>query len=158
MGAQAARIGARLHKEISYALKMLALEIVRELKRSTPVDTGHARRNWIASVGDPNELEAIDEQRAQAGILALLSYNLRQGAIWITNVVPYIRQLNAGTSDQQPAAFVELSIDRAITTTRTKLAAKGSPVDFGPMQDQLRTDLVGSAAGNIASAYSPFGD
>lgn len=158
MGARAARIGARIRKEIAHAIKMLVLEIVRELKRTTPVDTGHARRNWIASIGAANDLEAIDDQRAQAGIAAVLSYNLNQGAIWISNVVPYIQQLNRGSSTQRPSGFVEIAIDVAMTTTREKLSAKGSMVDLGPMQEQFRAELSGSAAGNVASAYSPFGD
>lgn len=157
MGAQAARIGARLQKEIAHAIKMLVLEIVRELKRSTPVDTGHARRNWIASVGTPNDLEAIDDKRQQAGIAAVLSYHLGHGSIWVANVVPYIRQLNRGSSTQRPAGFVEVSVDRAMTTVRNRLAAKGSWIDLGPMQEQFRAELADAAAGNVASAYSPFG-
>lgn len=158
MGAQAARIGEQLRKEIAHVIKMLALEIVRELKRGTPVDTGHARRNWIASLGEPNEFEAVSDAAAEAGIAAVISYTLANGAIWISNVVPYIERLNNGTSTQAPSGFVEIAIDRAMSTVQSKLSAKGSFIDVAPLQQQFRDEVGGDAAGNVAGAYSPFGD
>jgi hypothetical protein len=151
MGAQAARIGEQLRKEIALAIKMLALEIVRELKRATPVDTGHARRNWIASVGSRNEFEAVSDAAYEAGIAAVLSYQLADGVIWVSNVVPYIERLNNGTSTQSPAGFVEIAIDRAMTTVREKLSRKGSFIDLAPLQQQYRDEVGDSARPGISS-------
>jgi hypothetical protein len=59
MGRQAAAIGRELRHGIEQAAKMLVLQIARELRLNpsrggTPVDTGHARANWIPSVASPS--------------------------------------------------------------------------------------------------------
>lgn len=157
MGSQAQRIGAELRAAVSHAIKMLALEIDRQLRLVTPVETGHARRNWIASVGSPNTTIATDDSARTAGIQAVLAYELSQGTLWVANSVPYIRALNYGHSQQQPAGFVERAIDMALSTVRQKLAAAKSPVDFAGLHSEFRSAVGGEAAGNVASAYSPLG-
>lgn len=156
MGAQAARIGEQLRKEIAHVCKMLVLEIDRELRRTTPVDTGHARRNWIPSVGARNAVETQDNALRSAGLQQVLAYSLSSGTLWVANVVPYVEYLNYGSSQQAPAGFVEAALDRAITTVRTKLSVKGSFIDLAPLQAELRDQLGGQTAGNVAEAYSPF--
>lgn len=161
MGAQAAAIGERIRKQITDACKMLTLEIVKELKQQppagTPVDTGHARRNWIPSVGAPNTVQATSAAPAHAGTQAVLAYQLSQGTLWVANVVPYIRRLNYGHSEQSPTGFVEAAVDRALTTTRQRLAKRGSSVTLDDFQAEFRSELGGDIAENLADAYSPFG-
>lgn len=157
MGAQAARIGEQLRKEIAHACKMLVLELDKELRRATPVDTGHARRNWIPSVGSRGAPGAISDSKREAGMQQVIAYTLTQGPLWVSNVVSYITALNYGHSSQAPAGFVEASVDRAISTVRAKLAKRGSFVDLAPIQAELRDNLGGQTAGNLAGAYSPFG-
>lgn len=157
MGAQAARIGERIRKEIAHVCKMLVLEIDRELRRATPIDTGHARRNWVASVGSRFTGEVDDDAARQAGLQQVLAYTLTSGALWVSNIVPYIQRLNYGHSQQAPAGFVEAAVDRAMTTVRGKLSRKGSFIDLAPLQAEFRGEAGGEMAGNLASAYSPFG-
>lgn len=157
MGAQAARIGERIRKEIAHVCKMLVLEIDRELRRATPIDTGHARRNWVPSVGAREVFETVSADRHAQGIAAVLAYELSQGPLWVSNNTPYIERLNYGSSEQAPAGFVEASIDRALSTVRAKLSRKGSFIDLAPLQASMRESLGAQTAGNIASAYSPFG-
>ncbi len=146
MASQASRIGDSLRKHVATAAKSLALEIDRQLRLATPVDTGHARRNWIPSVGEPNATIAGDEGAHSQGISAVLSYELGKGALWVANVVPYIRRLNYGHSQQAPAGFVERAIDIALQTVKAT-----------DMHAQFRSEMGGDAAGNLASAFSPFG-
>jgi hypothetical protein len=47
-----------------------------------------------------------------------LTYKLNQGAIFITNNVPYIGNLDAGTSAQAPSGFVRQSILAGIQQTK----------------------------------------
>lgn len=129
MASQASRIGDALRKRARDVTRMLALEIDKELRRGTPVDTGHARRNWIPSVGEPNTTEAADESARAQGLAALMAYELDKGAVWVANVVSYIRQLNYGHSTQSPAGFVE----RAIALALQAVSAKGH--DVSGMQD-----------------------
>jgi len=63
------------------AIKKAKLEeLVVKLKKATPVDTGNARDSWQVSDGK------------------------------IVNDVPYMEQLNAGSSDQAPARFIEATL------------------------------------------------
>lgn len=159
MGAQSARIGDALRKHVSDVLKMLALEIDRQLRKLTPVDTGHARRNWVPSVGSRSLGEVDDESAHATGIAQVLSYKLTDGSIWVANAVAYIRALNYGHSQQAPAGFIELAIDTAFSVVRQRLAAKGrSTGQLDQMHAAFRSQVGGEVAGNVASAYSPFGD
>lgn len=156
MGARAAAIGARIRKHIAQAAIMLALEILRELKRNTPIDTGHARRNWVASVGSPNTIEITSE--GDGGVSAVLSFKLSDGVMWISNVVDYVVFLNYGSSDQEPAGWIERSVDVAFVKTKEKLARAGkTDFDIDGLHAQYQGGVGGGAADNLADAYSPFG-
>jgi hypothetical protein len=145
------RLEKRLDSLIERAAKMLILEINRELKRETPVDTGHARANWIPSVGEANVAEApgVDHSLAQRGTAEVLGYKLERGKLYLTNVVPYVRRLNDGWSDQAPALFVEASIARAMATVKSRTG-----VDFG-LSEHVSESGAGGAE-NLADAFSPF--
>lgn len=130
--ASAAQIGDNLRAAVAHAVRMLALEIDAELRRATPVDTGHARRNWVPSVGQPNAQEAKDDSARAQGIADVMAYQLASGALWVANVVPYIRSLNYGHSRQQPAGFVERAIAVALQKVEAKLAGK---IDISGMRD-----------------------
>lgn len=160
MGKQAAAIGERLHAELTNACKALALEIVKELKRKTvgtPVDTGHARANWIPSVGVPNTTESPGNSTAAqtAGVAQVLSFKLGDGVLWVSNAVPYVPILNRGSSTQAPPLFIEAAIDRALVTVQARYAGK---LDISDLASGVRSQLGAEGATNMASAYSPFGD
>ena len=95
----------------------------------TPVDTGHARANWVASIGAPVEEEQgtrperllgklshpVSTEAAERGIAEVATqYKLEKGRVFISNNVPYILALNEGHSQQAPAGFVQLAIAKAI--------------------------------------------
>ncbi len=131
MGEAADRLQAKLNALVERAAKALILEVNRELRRSgtgTPVDTGHARASWIPAVGSPTLQEPVgaDPSLATAGAAQVLAYKLGQGTLYISTVVPYMRRLNAGHSQQAPALFIERAIATAIQTVKAKTG-----VDFG---------------------------
>ncbi len=163
MRSAADAVERKLLAAVERAAKALILEIGRELRRrgtGTPVDTGHARANWIATVGAPNTVEAegTDTSLAQAGNAIVAAYKLNQGKLYLTNVVRYIRYLNEGSSTQAPALFVENCILRAMVKVKRTLG-----IDFGvsAIEQEIaeKTSERGArGADNMASAYSPFGD
>lgn len=153
MGKQAEAIGKRLHQEIAQACKMLVLEIDRQLRRDTPVDTGHARRNWVPSVGQPYT-GTNGEAAHDAGVAAVLRHD-GLVPLWVSNNTPYITRLNYGHSQQQPAGFVERAVALALQTIEQKFAAKN--IDVSDLTGRARSEMGAAAAGNMASAYSPFG-
>lgn len=147
-----------MERELENIIRFITLGIDRRLRRSprsggTPVDTGHARANWIPSVGEPfaGEVPGVSSSAHDAGVAAVLGYKLGDGPAWVTNNVPYILVLNDGWSDQQPAGFIERAIDEALAEAREKFGADIDVTAGTPSQ------LGAEIAGNVASAYSPFG-
>lgn len=120
---------AGLNDFVVKIIKKLVLDIVANLQRApsdggTPVDTGWARTNWVPSIGAPIDTTAGTRTQAEAGQLSgdsaagiakvALSYTLGQGPIYITNNVPYILPLDAGSSKQAPKGFIRRALVKAI--------------------------------------------
>lgn len=134
----------RVADNVDQLVRKTALAVDREVVTSTPVDTGRARSNWIASLGSPARREvdsyasgligpdadattsgAIAQQSAEgamaqaAGVIA----GRKQGQdIYISNNLPYIGRLNDGYSAQAPSGFVEKAVQAGSRTVqRTKV-------------------------------------
>jgi hypothetical protein len=160
VGGQAAAIGREIRAHIEKAAKALVLQIARELRLNpgqggTPVDTGHARANWIASVSAPSEsvVAGAESSGYQQGVAQIAAYVLEQGPLWLVNNVPYIRALNYGHSEQAPALFVEAAVDRALAAVEKMFGAGAVGFTRGDFQSSVGAE----GAENIASHYSPFG-
>lgn len=158
MGLTAAQIAENLAGAVAGEAKALVLDIANELRRApplgTPVQTGHARRNWIPSVGAPHEGEIDSDGEFEAGIAAVLAYQLGEGPLFVANSAPYISALNDGTSKQAPAGFVEVAVDRALAKAQAK---QGRHIDISAIRQAFAAERGAAAAGNMAEAYSPFG-
>jgi hypothetical protein len=154
MGRKAELEGEKLRRALTQAPKALILEIDKELRRTTPVDTGNARANWVPSVGSP----APNGDR-KAGAAAVLAYQLEQGPLFVSNGVPYITYLNNGSSKKAPALFVEAAVDVALGRVQAKYGAALN-IDREALISGMAGGveyLGGLAADNLAGAYSPFG-
>ena len=106
-------------------IQRITLSVNGELIKTTPVDTGWARANWIPEIGhaysgtagsrESAESGSVDSAPQQAGTAKIATtYKLDFGKIFITNNVPYIVDLNDGSSAQAPTGFVQLSVARGI--------------------------------------------
>ena len=93
----------------------LSIAIVEDVVEDTPLDTGLARSGWNATKGGPvfltdpdiiNEEAVVSRAETQIGKVAKI--------VDITNGVPYIGQLNDGSSTQAPAGFVRAAVTKAI--------------------------------------------
>jgi len=86
----------------------------------TPIDTRWASANWVPKIGGTfdglaGDVENVSTGAQQTGVAQVATgYQLSQGIVTITNNVPYILKLNAGSSKQAPAGFVQAAILRAI--------------------------------------------
>jgi hypothetical protein len=89
------------------------LELFSGVIKDTPVDTGRARGNWQTTVGSP---AAGELERDGAGpALAEVSANTPPGAgqvTLLTNNLPYIEELERGSSKQAPEGMVRKNVDR----------------------------------------------
>lgn len=111
----------------------LVLDIAANLVKApteggTPVDTGWARANWIPAIGpgpsNPvGSRESVSQSAQQAGRSLIAGYQLNRGVCTITNNVPYIVNLNFGSSKQAPAGFVQAAIEKAIADLSRGAAA-----------------------------------
>ena len=104
-------------------LRTLALDIDRRVVLATPVRDGGAKRNWLASVGTPNN-SVIDVgdgiPRAQAeqaaidqGSVAINGAN-DYATIYVQNNLPYIVRLNEGWSEQAGSGYIDQIITEEV--------------------------------------------
>ena len=106
--------------------------VARELVESTPADTGRAITNWDAAVGrapisyktqaavpgTKGNTRESNVALALARMLAAIRAYRRGQSVHITNSAPYIEKLNAGSSLQAPAGFIEAAIQRGRAVIR----------------------------------------
>lgn len=116
----------RLEKNRALLMKKLALNIVKNLTRDTPVDTGQAISNWQVdfsslvgtippySPGFYGLTRAENMRFAVAEARFKLKSYQPGNIIVIGNNLPYIGRLNEGYSPQAGANFVLQSVNTAI--------------------------------------------
>lgn len=116
----------KLEKGASEINKQVALFLEGALLWDTPVDTSQALSNWTLTLGAP-DYEFIgphvpgEHGSTQTASIAE-AYSLAKAAaakkkpgqeIWLSNNAPYIVDLNAGSSLQAPAGYVQSCVFRA---------------------------------------------
>lgn len=94
----------------------IAFEILEGVVNMNPVLTGRSRGNWQVSLGVPAS-GVLDSwpagaqdviYRGQATIDSIQVF----GPVYISNNVPYILELEKGTSTQAPQGMVQVTLDR----------------------------------------------
>lgn len=95
--------------------RVATLELFSGVIRATPVDTGRARGGWQTGVGSAptGDNKRLDKTAAES--LAEVERNTPPGAGQVTflaNNVPYIMNLEQGTSKQAPEGMVRKNMDR----------------------------------------------
>ena len=114
--AKSLQVGDYIADEINKEARALGINLLNGLTRVTPVDTGRARGNWFVGISGP--VRTIDNNRkaTSAVIEGINTINsakaIEYPEIVISNNLPYIEELNRGTSTQAPRHFVEIEIDR----------------------------------------------
>lgn len=108
--------------ELSEDLLEFSLNIDENLARTTPVDEGTARANWTFDEGDGSNLNEVYDETSRPisrSPQATLSAPRIKMAwkISAVNNVPYIVELNNGSSQQAPSKFIEIAIDQALIET-----------------------------------------
>jgi hypothetical protein len=104
----------------SKVAKAIALTIVADLAYKTPVDTSNAISNWQTTLGVPASVEIPPHYMGSRGSTfaasagetiahAKVTLGIKKPgqSIYIANNADYIKDLNEGSSRQQPAGFVE---------------------------------------------------
>lgn len=125
MNKQLHRIKVQLNDVTRKEAISLVLRIHEGLIRGTPVDTGWAQSNWLLSVGSSiqesiGSKDNLDLVTQKASIGSILSWQFTQGPAYDTNNVPYIRNLNGGSSKQAPVGFVDKVVQREVSKSNRK--------------------------------------
>lgn len=120
------RLSKNLAIVIEESKKKIVLGAMSNLIRVTPVATGHARSNWVPSIGFPytevdGSREHVSHAAQTAGMGEIKSLGRARDLhgrfiareVYITNNVPYIRKLNDGSSSQAPSGFVHMAVEQA---------------------------------------------
>lgn len=102
------KVLGRLEKTI----RAIALIVDAELVRTTPVDKGRARANWLPSLNVPDNRMIDGPASNKPSIKPTLNSFKLSDTILITNNLPYIRSLNDGSSQQAPAGFVDMALEK----------------------------------------------
>lgn len=114
-----ARIVERSSRRV---VKQIAYEILAELVARTPVGgpptsphdphPGLARSNWSVRVGDGGGGAASIRKPEPADATLARAQSVAAGdVLTISNPVPYIGELNSGSSTQAPSGFVETAVE-----------------------------------------------
>jgi hypothetical protein len=122
-------IESQLNNFIGTVVKQIGNKVSKNLIADNPKQTTLSSRSWFMKSGAPliknlifsssisARLEALPEAIATQleSIAAVnLTYKTKQGNLYITNNTPYIGDLNAGTSPQETAGWVQRSILKGI--------------------------------------------
>lgn len=135
--------GEAVEKNTDEIVRRTALVIDSAVVMRTPVKTGRARANWRAQLGSANgetlpapASPADGAQQALQEAQAAVAGYQGEGAIHITNSLPYIKPLNDGHSSQAPAGFIETAVQdgaRAVQSARNLTGTlEMETVEIGP--------------------------
>lgn len=117
--AQLTKFARKIQVAPQKVVKKVAFQLFRRIIEKTPVDTGRARASWNISVGRINPSVAPEGQHPKSAsalatkanaVLAGYGADGRLPAVWISNNLPYIGELENGHSQQAPAGMLKLSI------------------------------------------------
>lgn len=124
------RTGVNLPRAVNAVVIAACYAISDTVIDGTPVDTGEARSNWQVSLGAPvNSVipaytpypkfshgngrgiaETANAAAAKAAARAVIVLRQPGQTVYLQNSVEHIQLLNAGSSQQAPAMFVELGV------------------------------------------------
>lgn len=126
------------NKPTNYATKIIdsigetqaktTVDLVTNLTRNTPVDTGRARANWIVKIGKPSR--SIKEITSKSGNVAIAQAENVAGKIargdgnsivFVSNNLPYIVHLDKGTDKMAPFNIVQKSIKATARRVRWEI-------------------------------------
>jgi len=141
---------AKAEGEIRDVVIWLGIEALDRVKRKTPVDTGHARNNWIVSIGAPDIKDTMNappkkpkagEPKAPmamdtfaASNMSMLSGYPNDGSypvIYLQNNLPYALALEYGHSKQAPLGMVEI--------TKIELEALMQGIEIGSTEEWVNS-------------------
>lgn len=126
--ADLAKLCAKAGDKAELVVRRTALELQAEMIERTPVDTGRAKGNWVASVGAMTGETSSREDKTplgrhdSAGAIKEAAGRLKAWTpgqtIWLVNNLVYARKLELGHSKQAPHGMVRLAVQNYAEAVR----------------------------------------
>ena len=99
------RFAQKADADMTAVVQKVAMEAFKRVIFRTPVDTGRARANWGCTIGKPRtgmQVESTDKSGAAttAAMVATVQGIKGDGSVFLVNYVPYINELEKGSSQK----------------------------------------------------------
>jgi hypothetical protein len=109
------KVVRNLDRGLTDVVVAVAVAIAEGLVPATPVDTGFARGNWRPALNSPALVPITFLDKSGAATvekIGAVAARWRPGdTLFISNVIDYILALNAGSSPQADAGFVQDAVN-----------------------------------------------
>lgn len=119
-------VAREIPREMERVVRKVAIAVDQVVVLETPVDTGRARANWVVSVGAPRDALVEPDEVGEPGTEvrgitnarkaireaqpAIAGFRIGDSAVFVTNNLPYIAALDAGSSAQAPEGMVRAAV------------------------------------------------
>jgi len=131
------RFAAKTKRNLNQVVQGVVLELGTRIVQRSPVDTGKFRGNWQVNAGGPDirTNEPFDKQPLGSPPSAFTFERWQDhvqastigSTFYITNSLPYARQLEYGSSQQAPAGVVRVTVVEYQQIIRRVLSATITP-------------------------------
>ena len=112
------QLGQTILDNVVKLQKQVAVDVVDYVAGATPIKTGQASANWKTTINAPSsawDMGATGGPSVSMAEVRSALAALREGqVVHIVNNVPYIGELNNGSSTQAPQNFVEVAAMSAL--------------------------------------------
>lgn len=126
LGRRVTRIREDIDELVNRSVVNLTIEVLKELVNTTPIDTGMAISNWQVSLTGPVRMQIPSYVEGMQGstkniviantigqAVGILAARRPGQVIYLGNALPYIAELNRGSSSQAPSGFIDKAFMRA---------------------------------------------
>lgn len=156
MASEANRVFLEFEDSLTQVRRMFATELVQDLEKVTPKKTGFAASGWNVAFGEslgpaestPNR-DSVKSARVPGRLSRMMASvaafsSVRRGragaSLRVYNDTAYIGRLNAGSSSQAPAGFIQTTIAAVAARVQSFVNANRSRIS-GTNQARARRDL-----------------
>lgn len=109
------RFAKKADADMVAVVQKISMEAFKRIILRTPVDTGRARANWGCTIGKPRAAMQIESTDKSGGATTAAMVNTVQGfnadgSVFLVNNLPYIHELEKGSSRQSPQGMVTVTL------------------------------------------------
>jgi uncharacterized protein CbrC (UPF0167 family) len=102
-----------VEKNHNTVVKKVSFDMASKIIKRTPVDTGRAKANWHVELNNQRMFTTDDTDTRGASTIAEAASEINKvkigDSVYITNNLPYIEELENGSSQQAPAGMVKVT-------------------------------------------------